>query len=43
MSIHESSVNFQNLIRDLAEIYPFDVDEVVLVELIANSLDAKPT
>jgi len=43
MSIHESSVNFQNLIQDLAEIYPFDVDEVVLVELIANSLDAKPT
>lgn len=43
MSMHESSVNFQNLIQDLAEIYPFDVDEVVLVELIANSLDAKPT
>lgn len=43
MAIHESSVNFQNLIQDLAEIYPFDVDEVVLVELIANSLDAKPT
>lgn len=43
MAIHESSVNFQNLIKDLAEIYPFDVDEVVLVELIANSLDAKPT
>ena len=43
MSIHESSVNFQNLIKDLAEIYPFDVDEVILVELIANSLDAKPT
>lgn len=43
MSIHESSVNFQNLIKDLAEIYPFDVDEVVLVELLANSLDAKPT
>ena len=43
MAIHESSVNFQNLIQDLAEIYPFDVDEVVLVELIANSLDAKST
>jgi hypothetical protein len=43
MAMHESSVNFQNLIKDLAEIYPFDVDEVVLVELIANSLDAKPT
>ena len=43
MSIHESSVNYQNLIRDLAEMYPFDVAEVVVVELIANSLDAKPT
>jgi len=43
MSIHESGVNYQNLIRDLAEIYPFDVDEVVLVELVANALDAKPT
>jgi len=43
MAIHESGVNYQNLIRDLAEIYPFDVDEVVLVEIVANALDAKPT
>lgn len=43
MAIHESSINFQNLIRDLAEMYPFDTAEVVLVELIANSLDAKAT
>lgn len=43
MAIHESSVNYENLIRDLADMYPFDVAEVVLVELIANSLDAKPT
>jgi hypothetical protein len=43
MTIHESSVNFQNLIKDLAEMYPFEVAEVVLVELIANALDAKPT
>jgi len=41
MAIHESSINFQNLIRDLAEMYPFDVTEIVVVELIANSLDAK--
>lgn len=41
MPIHESSINFKNLIKDLAEIYPYDVDEVVLVELIANALDAK--
>ena len=43
MGAHESSVNYQNLIRDLAEMYPFDVAEVVVVELIANSLDAKAT
>jgi len=43
MAIHESTVNFQNLIRDLAEMYPFDISEVVVVELIANSLDAKAT
>ena len=44
MSIrHESTVNFQNLIRDLADMYPQEVDEVVLIELIANSLDAKAT
>lgn len=43
MSTHESSINFENLIRDLAEMYPFEVAEVVLVELVANSLDAKPT
>lgn len=41
MSIHESSVNFKNLIKDLADIYPYDVNEVILVELIANALDAK--
>ena len=40
MNRHESTVNFQNLIRDLADMYPQEVDEVVLVELIANSLDA---
>lgn len=43
MGIHESSINYENLIRDLAEMYAFDVAEVVFVELVANSLDAKPT
>ncbi|MGB6681395.1 MAG: ATP-binding protein [Candidatus Bathyarchaeia archaeon] len=43
MAAHESSVNFQNLIRDLAEMYPFDIADVVVVELIANSLDAGST
>jgi hypothetical protein len=43
VAVHESGVNFQSLIRDLAEMYPFDVDEVVLTELVANCLDAKAT
>lgn len=41
MAKHASSVNFRNLIKDLAEMYPYDVTEVVVVELVANSLDAK--
>lgn len=41
MVLHYSSVNFENLIKDLADMYPFPVSEVVLIELIANSLDAK--
>jgi DNA gyrase/topoisomerase IV subunit B len=43
MGLHHSTVNFENFIRDLAEMYPFDVAEVVVVELIANCLDAKAT
>lgn len=43
MGLHESSVNYKNLIRDLADMYPFEVAEVVLVELVANSLDAGAT
>lgn len=43
MGLHESSVNFRNLIRDLAEMYPFEPAEVVVVELVANALDAKAT
>ena len=43
MTLHESSVDFKNLIRDLAEMYPFDISEVVVIELVANSLDAKAT
>jgi hypothetical protein len=43
MATHESSVNYRNLIQDLADLYPFAVAEVVFVELVANSLDAKPT
>ena len=43
MAVHESSVNFKNLITDLADMYPQDVAEVVVIELIANALDAKAT
>lgn len=43
MAVRESGVNYKRLIQDLAEMYPYDVAEVVLVELIANSLDAGAT
>lgn len=43
MGRHQSSVNFKNLIKDLADMYPFDVGTVVLMELVANSLDSKAT
>ncbi len=43
MKIHQSSVNFRNLIKDLADMYTYPVPEVILTELIANSLDAKAT
>ena len=43
MATHESSVNYKNLINDLAEMYSFEVAEVVVVELVANSLDAGAT
>jgi len=41
MPIHESSIDFRRLIQDLADMYPQEVSEVVITELIANSLDAK--
>ena len=40
MGLHRSSINFQNLIQDLSEMYLCEVSEVVLIELVANSLDA---
>lgn len=43
MPEHESSVNYQHLIRDLADMYPFEVSEVVVVELVANALDSGAT
>lgn len=41
MMMHESSVNFRNLIQNLAGMYPYGIREIVLVETIANALDAK--
>ena len=41
MSVHKSAVNFINLIADLADMYPFDVPDVIVVELVANALDAR--
>ncbi|PJB30489.1 hypothetical protein CO110_00270 [Candidatus Desantisbacteria bacterium CG_4_9_14_3_um_filter_40_11] len=43
MSLHESNVNFRNLIRDLTDMYTYDVAEVVITELVANALDAEAT
>ena len=40
---HESGVNFRNLIRDLADMYTQEVEEVIVVELVANALDARAT
>ena len=39
----ESGVNFRNLILDLAEMYPQEVEEVIVVEVVANALDAGAT
>ncbi|MBI4277977.1 MAG: ATP-binding protein [Armatimonadetes bacterium] len=39
--VHQSGVNFKHLLDDLVDLYPFAVEEAVLVELIANALDAK--
>jgi len=43
MAIHDSNVNFRNLIRDLKDMYTYDVSEVIVTELVANSLDAHST
>lgn len=43
MASHESGINFKNLIHDLAEMYPFEISEVIVIELVANSLDAGAT
>lgn len=39
--LKHSLVNFQNLIQDLVDMYPYDIFEVIITELVANSLDAR--
>jgi len=43
MAIHHSNVNFRKLIKDLADMYNYPIPEVILVELVANALDARAT
>lgn len=43
MAVHYSNVNFRKLIKDLADMYNYPIPEVILVELVANALDAKAT
>jgi len=38
---HESTIDYDHFLEDLVDNYPFSVEEAVLVELIANCLDAK--
>jgi len=38
---HKSTTNYQHFLEDLADMYPFSTEEAVLIELIANCLDAK--
>lgn len=38
---HFSGIDYEHFLDDIRDMYPFSVDEAVLVELVANSLDAK--
>jgi HSP90 family molecular chaperone len=39
----KSGVNVKRLVRNIADQYPFEAQDAALIELIANSLDAKAT
>lgn len=39
--LKHSLVNFQNLIQDLVDMYPYNIFEIIITELVANSLDAR--
>lgn len=43
MQVIQSKVNFKKLVRDLADMYGEDTFDVVVSELVANALDAKPS
>ncbi len=36
----ETTIDFEHLMRDIVQAYPFNLAEAVLVELVANALDA---
>lgn len=38
---HYSGIDYEHFLDDIRDMYPFSVEEAVLVELVANSLDAK--
>ena len=39
----ETRVDLQHLLEDLADAYPGDLDETILTEIVANSLDSGAT
>lgn len=40
---HYSGIDYEHFLDDIRDMYPFNIEEAILVELIANSLDAKTT
>ena len=38
---HYSGIDYSHFLDDIRDMYPFSIDEAVLVEFVANSLDAK--
>jgi hypothetical protein len=40
---HFSGIDYDHFLDDIRDMYPFSIEEAVLVELIANALDAKTT
>ena len=38
---HFSGIDYEHFLDDVRDMYPFSIDEAILVELIANALDAK--